>query len=127
MSSDYPRFEPVPLDLPADPLPLTRWDDGSIRVSGSAVKLETVVDAFRRGRSPHWIAESFPTLALADVYSVIAFSLRHEAAVDCYLAEIHRQAAAKARWARGKKTTADKRGPIASSLTRRDEVATPAR
>ena len=60
---------------------------GAYRVGSSRVLLELVIRAFQDGATPEAIVQRFPTLALADVYSVIAFYLREPQPIDDYLAE----------------------------------------
>lgn len=79
------------------PPPLTAGADGIVRVRGRRVTLDTldtVVSAFAEGATAEAIVHQYPTLALADVYAVIAYYLQQRAAVDAYLAERQRQAAA---------------------------------
>ncbi len=98
MADDAPRFKPVPLDLTDDPLPLTRWEDGTIRVVNSRVQLEFLVWKFQRGDTPEEIAESFETVELPDVYAIKAFYLRHKETVDTYAADIERQGEETRKW-----------------------------
>jgi uncharacterized protein (DUF433 family) len=72
--------QPQPVPLEADP-------DGIIRVRGTRVTLDTVVAAFQRGATAEEITQQYPTLALADVYSVIGYFLRRQDQVAAYLAE----------------------------------------
>jgi uncharacterized protein (DUF433 family) len=51
------------------------------------------VAAFKRGESPEAIQHAFDTVSLADVYSVLAYYLRHTANVEEYLLERQRIAA----------------------------------
>jgi uncharacterized protein (DUF433 family) len=67
-------------------VPLEADRDGVIRVRGTRVTLDTVVDAFRRGATAEEITQQYPTLSLADAYSVLGYFLRHEADVLDYLA-----------------------------------------
>src|SRR5690242_10233836 len=67
--------------------PLRTDPDGTIRVGGSRVVLDLVVDAYLDGASPEAIAEMYPTLDLADTYGAIGFYLRHREEVDAYVAE----------------------------------------
>jgi len=48
---------------------------GVVRVAGTRVTLETIVDAFAAGATAEEIAQQYPTVPLADVYSVIAYCL----------------------------------------------------
>ncbi len=65
--------------------PLTLLDDGTIRVTGSRVPLETIVGQFKLGASPEYICESFPSLNLREVYGTLFFYLDHEQDVEAYL------------------------------------------
>ena len=78
------------LTLEAKPVPLQAWDDGSIRVGGTRVTLETVLSLFSSGASPEEIARRFDVLRLADVYAVMAYYLDHKEEVDAYLRERER-------------------------------------
>jgi uncharacterized protein (DUF433 family) len=74
------------LAIQAEPPPLREEPDGTVRVGGTRVLLDTVVAAFREGASPEQIAEQYPDLALADVYAAIGYCLRNRVAVDAYIA-----------------------------------------
>jgi uncharacterized protein (DUF433 family) len=54
--------------------------------------LELVIRAFEDGATPEVIVQRYPTTTLADIYTVIAYYLRHRALVERYLAERERQA-----------------------------------
>ena len=69
------------------PVPLSADTHGVMRVGGTRVTLDILVHAFRSGSSPEEIREQYPTLDLADIYSVLAYYLRHTAEVDTYVAE----------------------------------------
>ena len=68
-------------------LPLTRNADGVIRVVGSRVTLDSILDEFNRGASPEQIQEDFPSLTLSEIYGVIAYYLEHRGFVEDYLQE----------------------------------------
>ena len=70
-----------------EPIPLSTDADGVIRVAGSRITLDTVIDTFMTGASPEEIAQDFPVLGLDDVYAVITYYLRHRGEVDGYLRE----------------------------------------
>jgi len=80
----------IPSRMPITPVtiqvPLVTDAHGVVRVSGTRVTLDSIVGAFRSGATAEEIAQQFPTLALADIYEVIAYYLRHTAGVDAYLA-----------------------------------------
>ena len=65
--------------------PLREDAAGAIRVGDSRVLLELVVQAFQDGATPETIVQRYSTLALSDVYAVIAYYLRHRDEVDQYL------------------------------------------
>lgn len=98
MADDFPRFTPVPLDLSDDPLPLVRWEDGTVRVVNSRVQVEFLVWKFQAGETPEEISDSLETVELPDIYAIKAFYLRHKDALDAYAAEIERQGEAMRMW-----------------------------
>ena len=53
--------------LIAVPPPIRMDSDGVLRVGGTRVTLDTVVGAYRMGRSAEEILESYPSLHLADI------------------------------------------------------------
>jgi uncharacterized protein (DUF433 family) len=60
---------------------------GVVRVADTRVTLDTIVDAFETGATAEEIAQQYPSVPLVDVYSVIAYYLRHKSEVDAYLKE----------------------------------------
>ncbi len=52
--------------------------DGTIRVAGSRVPLDTVVYEFNQGATPEQIQDSFPSVSLHTIYGAIAFYLEHQ-------------------------------------------------
>jgi uncharacterized protein (DUF433 family) len=56
-----------------------------IRVGGTRVTLDTVILAFLEGNLAEEIQEQYPSLQLADIYSVLGYYLRHRSEVDSYL------------------------------------------
>lgn len=71
----------------AQPVPLTQWEDGSIRITGSRVPLYSVIYHFELGSTPEQIAYKFQGLNPADIYAVIAYYLNHRDVIDKYLQE----------------------------------------
>ena len=67
------------------PIPLRKDTDGTWRVGDSRVLLDLVIHAFDAGRTPEEIIQSYDTLHLEEVYSVIAYYLAHRAEIDAYL------------------------------------------
>jgi uncharacterized protein (DUF433 family) len=80
--------------LPAtfDTLPLETDVDGVVRVSRTRVTLDTLVQAFTEGATAEEIAQQYPAVSLADIYSVIGYYLRRRNEVDAYLQERRQQA-----------------------------------
>jgi len=68
-------------------VPLEHWDDGTIRVGGTRLLLDMVVNAHTRGACPEEIFESFPSkdYSVADIYAVVAYYLQHKNQLDTYL------------------------------------------
>jgi len=76
-------------------VPLTQWEDGSIRITGSRVPLYSVIYHFELGATPEQIAYKFQSLNPADIYAVIAYYLNHRDAIDKYLQEQEAEAEAR--------------------------------
>ncbi|MBI3796175.1 MAG: DUF433 domain-containing protein [Deltaproteobacteria bacterium] len=72
--------------------PLRRDASGALRVGQSQVLLELVIRAFQDGATPEAIAQRYSTTALADIYAVIAYYLRHREDIEAYLAEREQRA-----------------------------------
>jgi uncharacterized protein (DUF433 family) len=81
------------LAIGAEPTPLKLNEDSVVLVANTRVTLDTVVAAFLEGATAEEIVEQYPSLQLADVYSVIAYYLRHRTEVDAYLKDRQARAA----------------------------------
>ena len=68
-------------------LPLAINDHGIVLVGGTRVTLDSVIYAFKSGASAEQIAQQYPSLALDDIYVVIAYYLKNAGAVETYLGE----------------------------------------
>jgi uncharacterized protein (DUF433 family) len=82
------------LVLHSNPLPLHIIEDGTIRITGTRIPLETVIEEFKDGATAEEIVIHYPTLKLADVYTVIGYYLHHKSEVENYM--IQQEAAAEA-------------------------------
>lgn len=73
--------------LPLDPrpVPLTELDNGVLRVTGTRIPLERVVEHYKAGQTPEQIVHAFDSLRLADVYTLIGYYLDHTEQVEEYL------------------------------------------
>ena len=66
-------------------VPLSADEAGVLRVAGTRVSLDSVIQAFVEGATPEEIAQDFPSLDLAAVYSIIGYYLQNRAEVEQYL------------------------------------------
>lgn len=73
--------------IAAEPVPLDQDENGTIRVRGSRVTLDTVIAAYNKGDTVEKIQQGYSELALADIYSIIAYYLHHQLKVEKYLEE----------------------------------------
>jgi len=73
-------------------IPLETDAHGAIRVSKTRVTLDTIVTAFKDGATAEEIAQQYPTVPLADVYSVIGYYLRKQDEVESYLEKRKKEA-----------------------------------
>ena len=71
--------------------PYISEDDGALRISGTRVGLDTIIDYFQEAQTPEQIARSFPTVTLAQVYGAIAYYLENKKQIDDFFAEIDRE------------------------------------
>lgn len=81
MLRDMGTLEQILAADPSEPVPIRAGRDGALRIGGTRVTLEPVVQAFEAGATPEEIASDYPALRLDDVYAVATFILRHRAAV----------------------------------------------
>ena len=68
-------------------IPIAKGADGVIRVSGTRVTLDTLIEAFQHGATPEEISQQYPSVPLGDVYEVIGYYLRHTAEFEPYFRE----------------------------------------
>lgn len=73
-------------------VPIKTNKDGVILVSGTRVTLDTIIGAFNDGSTAEEIAYQYPSVPLADIYSVIGYYLRQKKQVDAYLKRRKKQA-----------------------------------
>ena len=66
-------------------LPLTLTEDGTIRITGTRVSLDSVVHEYNQGATPEEIAVSFPSLRIEDIYAAITYYLNNHEQVEEYL------------------------------------------
>jgi len=73
------------MTIHSDPTVVRLDDHDTIRIGNTRVTLDTLVAQFNSGETPERISENFPTLNLADIFSALAYYLRHRAEVDEYI------------------------------------------
>lgn len=75
-------------------VPLTTWEDGTIRVKDTRLLVDMIINAYKRGEIPEDIFDSFPSDAytVADIYSIIAYYLSNKAKFEKYLAKREKEA-----------------------------------
>jgi uncharacterized protein (DUF433 family) len=74
--SNLPATETIQLELDAD---------GVVRVSRTRVTLDTLIAVLSEGARAEEIAQQYPSVPLADVYSVLGFYLRRRSEIQSYL------------------------------------------
>jgi uncharacterized protein (DUF433 family) len=67
--------------------PLTQWEDGTVRITGSRVPIDTVIYHFKLGATAEEISYKFPSLRLADIYGAIYYYLAHQSDMEEYLSQ----------------------------------------
>ena len=82
----------IEIILQSEAPPLRRDASGVLRVGHSRVLVDLVIRAFQDGATPEAIAQRYHTATLADIYTVIAYYLRHREDIDAYLVERERRA-----------------------------------
>jgi hypothetical protein len=75
-------FEPLIIQVP-----LREEPPGVVRVGKSRVLLELVLHAFKAGATPEAIVQSYDTLQLSDVYTVLTRYLADPAPFEAYLSQ----------------------------------------
>jgi uncharacterized protein (DUF433 family) len=81
------------LSISAEHPPLTVDPMGVIKVGGTRVTLDTIVEAFDEGLTAEEIGQQYPSLMLADIYGAITYYLNHKDEVGEYLAQRHSESA----------------------------------
>jgi uncharacterized protein (DUF433 family) len=77
-----------------EPCPLRIDEGGGVRVGGSRVTLDLIVEQYENGMTPEDMVRAYDTLVLADVHAAIAYYLRHRDEVRAYLKQREEEAAA---------------------------------
>jgi uncharacterized protein (DUF433 family) len=75
------------LNLPRLEVPLVTGPDGRVRVEGTEVLLEQILDDFEGGSNAEEIVARHGQLRLSDVFLVLSFFLKKRKEVEDYLAD----------------------------------------
>jgi uncharacterized protein (DUF433 family) len=75
----------MPMSFSVEAPPLSTDPDGVVRITGTRVPLDTVISAFVAGATAEEISQQFPSLALAEVYQVVAYYLRRPLEIESYM------------------------------------------
>ena len=73
-------------------MPLEKWDDGSIRVSGSRMHFNIMIRLYRQEGSVEGLREALPDLTLPVAHRLVAYYLAHREEVDVWIEQIDREA-----------------------------------
>ncbi len=76
----------------SEPIPIQTDKDGVFRIGSTRVTLDTVVAAFSEGATAEEIVQQYPSLQLADVYSVLGYYLHQHNEIEDYLRRQHDRA-----------------------------------
>lgn len=61
------------------------WDTDDIRIKGTRVGIETIIEDYLNAASPEEIAVRYPTVTLEQIFATLTFYLRNKHEVDQYL------------------------------------------
>lgn len=73
-------------------IPIYNDPDGRMRVTGTRVLLDMIVEAYRRGETPEHIVQMYPTLKLDQVFLALGYYMRHRETVDSYIRRMEDEA-----------------------------------
>jgi uncharacterized protein (DUF433 family) len=81
------EVDPMAAPLVVSPriVPLTSDESGVLRVTGTRIPLERIIEWYLEGITPEAIVEAFDSLRLSDVYVIISYYLDHSEEVNEYL------------------------------------------
>ena len=75
-------------------IPIYTDTDERMRITGTRVLLDLIVEAYRRGETPEHIVQMYTTLTLDQVYLALGYYLRHRETVDAYIRQMEDKAKA---------------------------------
>ena len=63
-------------------------NDTAIRIRGTRVGIETIIDAYRSGATPEEILIRYPTLSLLQIYAAITYYLARQDELEAYVRRV---------------------------------------
>ena len=85
------------------------YRDGSIRVMGSRITLDTLIGVFKRGDTVEELTEAFPSLSLEQIRAVINWYFTNQSEADEYLEEREVEAEKLRQWIESQPGYAERR------------------
>lgn len=82
------------LTSPLEQLELTQyfeWVNGGIRIVGTRIGLEQIVDAYEAGATPEEIASRYRALSLEEIYASITYYLANQSQIKLYMQQLQRE------------------------------------
>lgn len=73
------------LTLKPPAFPVSQDENGDLRVGGTRVLLDLVINAHKDGARPEEIVRRYDVLRLSDVYAAISYYLEHTNEIDAYM------------------------------------------
>jgi uncharacterized protein (DUF433 family) len=70
---------------------LVHTPQGTWRIAGTRVSVDSVIHAFWQGATPEEICQDYPSLSLAQIYGAIAYYLNNQDKIDIYLRRTERE------------------------------------
>ena len=79
-------------------VPLVQWENGTVRVRGSRVTLDTIVHRMEVGDSVKRIHRGFPTVSVKQIKEILAWYFDNKAEVDEYIQQLEAEAERIFQW-----------------------------
>lgn len=86
------------LEINTESFSLLTDRDGVVRVGGTRVTLDTIIEAFQEGATAEEIAQQYDSLQLGDIYAVIGYYLKNRSEIEVYLRKRQNKAKKIRKW-----------------------------
>jgi len=60
-------------------VPLTNWEDDSVRIKGSRITLDSIIQSYQLGETTEQIMDSYPSMSFANIQAAITYYLTQDA------------------------------------------------